>query len=65
MWARNSDVDNPHCASCFGKYHDGNEEWIQTLVTVSSNINEVIKAVLKFLFSLQKDLACTKSTKKH
>ena len=32
---------------------------------ISSNINEVIKAVLNFLFFLQKDLAHTKSTKKH
>ena len=29
FWAQNSDVDNNHCASGFGKYsHDGNEEWI-------------------------------------
>ena len=26
----NSDVDNDHCASYFGKYsHGGNEKWIQ------------------------------------
>ena len=31
----------------------------------SSNINEVIRAVLNFLFVLQKDLAGTKSSKKH
>ena len=27
---KNSNVDNDHCASCFGKYsHNGNEEGIQ------------------------------------
>ena len=31
----------------------------------SSNINEVIRAVLNFSFFLQKDLAGTKGSKKH
>ena len=31
---------------------------------MSSNINEVIRAVLNFLFFLQKDFAHTKSTKR-
>ena len=27
---KNSDVDNNHCPSCFGKYsHDRNEDWIK------------------------------------
>ena len=31
-WNENSDVNNDHCDSCFGKYgHNGNEEWIQCL----------------------------------
>ena len=34
VWARNSDVDNDRCASCFGKYsHDGNEDWIGVVVS--------------------------------
>ena len=34
-------------------------------VKLSSNVNEVIRAVLDFLFFLQKDFTRTKNTKKH
>ena len=32
---------------------------------ISSNINEVIRAVLNTIIFLRKDFACTKSVKKH
>ena len=45
--SENSDVDNDHCDSCFGKYsHDGNEEWTKFLMSA------VVPALcqLRFLF---------------
>ena len=43
----------PQCMHCFLQYGQG----------CSSNINEVIRVVLNFLFFLRKDFARTKSTK--